>query len=236
MLRSSRPCLRPSKSTPSVTATRWPARPLAAMAIMLANLPRPGSGIVTPEGRRLEVGCDALTEGPLVTGGVLDEVVRPMRRRQDILLSQLERLLKDDEEEERQAPNRRWTLNHSPKPSEGETAFFTLMTSGPDYIPLSGSRGDQWLDAVEEPPSGRPDELFQRPRVIITASTAKILAQQLPAAHLGQPLVVIGLNQAAEVRGSGSVFLADRRTAADRTVRGDLERQVACHRQRRSAP
>ena len=178
---------------------------LAAMAIMLANLPPPGSGIVTPEGRRLEVGCDVLTEGPLVTGGVLDEVVRPMRRRQDILLSQLERLLKDDEEEERQAPNRRWTLNHSPKPSEGETAFFTLMTSGPDYIPLSGSRGDQWLDAVEEPPSGRPDELFQRPRVIITASTAKILAQQLPAAHLGQPLVVIGLNQAAEAQRFGDL-------------------------------
>ncbi len=178
---------------------------LAAMAIMLANLSRPGSGIVTPEGRRLEVGCDILAEGPLVTGGILDEVVRPMRRRQDILLSQLERLQKDDEEEERRAPNRRWALNHSPRPSEGETAFFSLMTGDSDHIPLLGSRGDQWIDAVEEPPSGRPDELYQRPRIIIAASSPSILAQQLPAAHLGQPLVVIGLNQAAEAKKFGDL-------------------------------
>ena len=59
---------------------------LAAMAIVLANLARPMSGIVTREGRRLEVGCSLLATGPMVTSAILDEVVTPVRRCQDNLL------------------------------------------------------------------------------------------------------------------------------------------------------
>ena len=105
----------------------------AAMLVTLADLARPGSGLLTKEGRLVPVGCNLLASGPLVSSILLDEVITPVGRCQDTLLAQLGRLLEDDEAEaersERNLP-RRWELSKRSKASPGENALFGLMTRG----------------------------------------------------------------------------------------------------------
>lgn len=178
---------------------------LAAMALTLANLARPGSCIVTPEGRRLQIGCNLLATGPLVTSAILDEVVTPVRRCQDTLLSQLNRLLKADKAEEANGVNRRWKLNGNPKTSAGEEALFDLMAGDPDLAPLFETREGQWVKVVTVAPSEGFDDLTRTPRVFIAAPTPKLLEKQLSGAHLGQPLVAVSLNHASDATKLGDL-------------------------------
>jgi hypothetical protein len=67
---------------------------LAGMALTLSNLARPGSGIRTPEGRLIPVGCSLLVSGASSTSQILNETIVPVGRHQTNLLAHLERLLK----------------------------------------------------------------------------------------------------------------------------------------------
>jgi hypothetical protein len=184
------------------------ANTLAAMLVTLANLARPGSGIMTPDGRIVPVGCHLLVTGSLMTNMIFDEVVTPVGRCQDILLAQLSRLLEDDKTEaERKNRNlpRRWTLSEGSKASSGENALLQLLTRAPDVEPLIGSYEDEWVEAVTQAPSERFGDLVRRPRSFLAASTPRLLEQQLSGAHLGQALVVIGLNRATDAAKFGDL-------------------------------
>lgn len=184
------------------------ANTLAAMLVTLANLARPGSEIMTEEGHLIPVGCDLLATGPLVADMVINGVVAPVSRSQDNLLAQLGRLMEDDRTEagrnERNLP-RRWELSKGPKSSAGEHAMSRLMTGDPDIGPLVGTDEDDWVEAVTRPPSQRPGDLVRRPRSFIAAPTPRLLEGLLADAHLGQALVVIGLDRAADATGFGEL-------------------------------
>jgi hypothetical protein len=166
---------------------------LAATAVTLANISRPGSGILTPGGRLIPVGCNLLASGPLVTSLVLDEVVTPVGRHQANLLAQLDRLLEDDAAEGAKSTPRQWTLSRATKPSPGEQALFRLATSSSD-MPLFGTYEDEWASVVGDAPSQRFADLVRRPRCFVTATTPGQLVKQIAGAHLGQALVALGLN------------------------------------------
>ena len=171
---------------------------LASMAIALADLARPGSGIVTPQQRRLKIGCSILAAGPGTASGILDEVLPPVRKCQDNLLAQLNRLIKNDKEEESRTNGRRWVLNVNPRPCAGETALFDITTGDPELGPLFGTRADQWVEVVAAYPTEGMADLASRSRVFIAAATPRLLEQQLPEAHLGSPLVAASLNHAPD--------------------------------------
>jgi hypothetical protein len=171
---------------------------LAAIAVTLANLSRPGSGILTPGGRLIPVGCNLLASGPLVTSLVLDEVVTPVGRHQANLLAQLERLLEDDAAEGAKSTPRQWTLSRDTKASPGENALFRLATSSSDMPPPFGTYEDEWASVVGDAPSQRFADLVRRPRCFVTATTPGQLVKQIAGAHLGQALVALGLDRAAD--------------------------------------
>ena len=177
---------------------------LATMAIVLANLARPGSGIITPEGRRLEVCCSLLASGPAVSSAILDDVLTPVRRCQDNLLSQLDRYHKSDVAEASRETGRRWEAN-SPSPDAGESALFDLAVGNPDIPPLFGDRADQWMDVVASAPSESVAGLIRQPRIYVAAPTPKLLEQQLPGSHLGMPLVALNLNHATDAGKFGNI-------------------------------
>ena len=178
---------------------------LAAMAVTLGNLARPGSGIRPPSGRLLPVGTNLLATGPLVSSLVIDEVVTPVGRCQDNLLAQLTRLLKDDATERVKETPRQWALSKGPKSNAGESALFQLMTRDSDLPPLMGSREDEWLAVLSEPPADRLEDLVRHPRSFIAAHTQSCLEKLLPDAHLGEALVSIGLTRAADAANLGSL-------------------------------
>jgi hypothetical protein len=178
---------------------------LAAMAVALANLALPRSGIVTPEGRRLEVGCNLLATGARVTGSILDEVIAPISRCQNTLIAQVTRLLKHDQDEGVRGVNRRWKLDGKTRPNAGETALLDLMTGDPDEEPLFTNRRDQWLKVVTEGPSDHFDDLRRCPRAFIAAATPKLLQDQLGGAHDGQAVVALSLNRIADAKKFGAL-------------------------------
>lgn len=178
---------------------------LAAMAVTLGNLARPGSGIKLPSGRHIPVGTHLLATGPLVSGLVVDEVVTPVGRCQDNLLAQLERLLKDDATERDKTTPRNWVLSKGPQSNQGENALFQLMTRDSDLGPLMGSHEDEWMAVLSEPPAQRLADLVRRPRVFIAANTKSCLEKLLPDAHLGEALVSIGLTRAADAANLGDL-------------------------------
>ena len=181
---------------------------LAAKAITLANLARPGSGIRTTDGRLIDVGCNLLAAGALTTNMVLDDVVGPVRRCQDNLLGQLARLLKGDKaEDERALRNlaRRWNLSKEQTANTGENALFQLMIDGGELGPMFESREDQWIDVVGSAPSEHFGDLVRCPRAFIAAATPALLGRQLAGVHRGQALVTIGLSRAADAAKFGEL-------------------------------
>lgn len=181
---------------------------LAAMAISLANLAHPGSGIRTPDGRLIEVGCNLLAAGARTTNMVLDDVVRPVSRCQDNLLGQLARLLKNDKAEEDrplQSLPRKWNLSKGQTRNAGENSLLQLMSDGAELGPLFGTREDQWIDIVGSAPSEHFSDLVRRPRAFIAAATPALLNLQLAGVHRGQALVTIGLSSAANAAKFGKV-------------------------------
>lgn len=178
---------------------------LAAMAITLANISRPGSGILTPEGRLIPAGCNLLASGSLVTSMILDEVLTPVGRCQANLLAQLNRLLEDDAAEGAKSTPRKWTLSSTTKASSGEDALFRLATSSSDMPPLIGTYEDEWASVVGDAPSQRLADLARRPRCFITASTPGQLEKQIAGAHLNQALVALGFNRTADAASFGKL-------------------------------
>ena len=178
---------------------------LAAMAVTLSNLARPGSGVMMTGGRLMPVGCNLLVSGPLVTDLVVDEVITPVGRCQSRLLHQLMRLRKKDAAEVARNLPRRWALSDGPEPSSGEHALFRLMTCKPDMPPLVGTYEDEWASVVADDPSERLEDLVKNPRAFIAATTPGQLEQQLPGAHRGQTLVALGLSRSGDAAKFGDL-------------------------------
>ncbi|MGB6220926.1 hypothetical protein [Haloferula sp.] len=184
------------------------ANVLATMAITLANLARRGSGIRTPDWKLIPVDCNVLASGSLTSNMVLDEVVTPVGHCQDNLLAHLDRLLKDNEAEEKRKErnlDRRWDLSGGHPANPGENSLLRLMTGDPELEPLIESHEDEWGEVLGSSPSEHFVDLIRRPRVFITGATPALLDQQLPGAHHSQALVAIGLNRASDAAKFGSI-------------------------------
>ena len=184
---------------------------LAAMAITLANIARPGSGIQTPETRLIQVGCNLLASGARLSDMIRDEVVTPVEHFQNTMLAHLDRLLKSDEEQNQrplQSLPRQWNILKSDSPSEGEWKFFDLMTRDPkgSFVPEGVDRA--WLDVVDIAPHPNFFDLVRRPRAFIAAASPGMLDRQLGGIHAGQAFISIALNRVSDAGRFGELCLA----------------------------
>ena len=75
---------------------------LAAMALSISNVQRPGAAIHSASGSRFEVGCGMVVSGPDSSGLVSGQIVRPLRERQQALNGHV---LEAAEDEARRAEN-----------------------------------------------------------------------------------------------------------------------------------
>ena len=166
---------------------------LATMACTLANIARPGSGVVTEEGRRMRVGTSLLVSGPLSSSLVADDLITELRIRQNNLTDHLRRLFADKLEDAGKKGMKTREFPAGPRTNESENALLDLQQVEPL---LWSTIEEAWAEVVIDPPNPRIEDLAAQPKIIVTASGPAELERQLVGLHLGHPLVLLGLRHA----------------------------------------
>lgn len=184
---------------------------LAAMAITLGNLARPGSGIQAPDQRLIPVDCNLLASGARLSDMIRDEVVTTVGRFQNNILAHVGRLLESDKEQNErplQSLAREWNIRKSGSPSAGESKFLGLMTLDPRSNLVPEGVDDAWLDVVNIAPNPNFHDMVRSPRAFIAAASPGMLNRQLGGIHAGQALIAIALNRASDAGRFGELCAA----------------------------
>jgi hypothetical protein len=167
---------------------------LVAMAVTLANLARPGSGIVTPCLGHLRAGASLLASGSLTAPLVRDHVVAEATARQNNLAAHLRRFRDAKIADEKKRTSR--GIGSALIPEPPRCSLFDLEI---DYPFLTGEQSAPWSKAVARLHDPVLDELADRPRLLVTARGHRDLAGQLERLHENRALVVLGLACPADV-------------------------------------
>jgi hypothetical protein len=173
------------------------ANQLAAMACTLANVSRSGCGIESPGLGRIRAGASLLVSGGFSSSLVTDNIVAELAIRQNNLTAQLRRLIGDKIADARDKKITMTAFPSGPKANPAENAMFQLEQR--DSL-ASLDATEKWAEVVSSPPNPRIDDLAARPKVLVTATGAASLHEQLYGLHGGRPLVALALNRAADVR------------------------------------
>jgi hypothetical protein len=184
---------------------------LAGMAIALANLARPGSGIQTPDMRLIPVDCNLLASGARLSDMIRDEVITPVGRFQNNILAHVGRLSDSDKEQNQRSFQRvawEWNIFRSDSPSAGESKFLDLMTLDPKNPFVPEGVDEAWLDVVDIAPNTNFHDMVRSPRAFIAAASPGMLDRQLGGIHAGQALITIALNRASDAGSFGELCLA----------------------------
>jgi hypothetical protein len=173
---------------------------LTAMAHTLPNISPPGCGIQSPGLGRMRAGGSLLVSGPLSSSLVTDDIVTEVALGQNHLIANLRRLLGDKIADARKKGLKTVEFPSGPKANAAENAIFQLEHKEP---PLFGSVEGMWAEIMAAPPNPRIEDLVARPKVVVTVGKAADLDKQLCGLHGGRPLVLLGLNRAADVSALG---------------------------------
>lgn len=168
---------------------------LTAMAVTLANIARPGSGIKPPETGQMRVGLSLLVNGSLTASLVQDDVITETALRQNNLLGQIRRLFRDKTADAKKEGPRAVEFPGGPKTNYSGNALYQLEHR--DLL-VPEDAVETWKDVFDLPPNPRIEDLAARPKVLVTAGSAKDLMKQLTGLHDNRPLVVLGLNSAGD--------------------------------------
>ncbi|BDS05351.1 hypothetical protein NT6N_03910 [Oceaniferula spumae] len=197
---------------------------LASMLCTLSNIARPGSGILSDDKKVSHVGCNILVSGPLSSSLVTDDVLEPLRIRQNNLTAQLERVRAMKRNQEQLGPPLLRNFLNRPQPNDSENALLGILG---DESGSTASRSNQWSSVTRHPPNPDFGELTGNTKVVITATGPAQLEKQLSGTHLGHPLAVMGLPRTSGTGRTASLCdaLMDGRYpdgAGGKTVRGNL--------------
>jgi hypothetical protein len=180
------------------------ANPLAAMTCSLANVQRPGSGLVNGNGDTIGVGASFLVSGARSVSLISDKVLAGLATRQNNLVSDLTQETASDEVEAKKST---WPMDHSPADFMADlqaSMLATLYRPFPGIGP-AGSAGS-WSRLVETPPLPTFDDLAANPMVFVTGCTPASLTQQSEHYHPGRPFVDVGVGSADNVVSSCAAF------------------------------
>ena len=168
------------------------ANTLAAMAISLANISRPGSGLETRFGDTIAVGTSMMVSGSLSSSLVGERVLTGLGECQNNLNSHLRRRQRE------LARSGEITDTFRPVPLTDVRAA-VMEESAMKLLYQSGAVADQqaaeiWSMLLRTPARTGFQDLHDHPLVFITDTTTSRLAGQLERCHLGHPLLHVGID------------------------------------------
>ena len=170
------------------------ANVLAVMAISLANVQRPGTGLASADRAKLPVGTSLVVTGPLSAGLVGERVLRGLAIHQNSVAAHLRAWCRSVEIEMAKPPVMRRYEPAEMLEQGGSSVLFDLHTEAAmaGFVDLHLGR------ALILPPErqGKRD-LHDRPLVYVTAGKPAELAKTLERSHLGRPFLHVAVHGAA---------------------------------------
>ena len=170
------------------------ANVLAAMALTIANVQRPGASVVGEDGLRTALGCNLVMSGALTSSLVADRILAPLQANQDNVFANVRHW---EEDEKRRLDK----LVRTGREADGEP-------ENPPTPALVGLDRDAMLDEVEHtarcwkllvpPPGAGFHEICRHPLVFGIAGSPETFARMMECAHLGRALVHVALHEAAD--------------------------------------
>jgi len=167
---------------------------LVIKAVTLANLSRTGCGIEPPKLDRLKAGCSLLVNGGL-SASFASEVIGQVALRQNVLVAQIERLIRDKYAEAEKKELTAFEFPTGPGSNESENALFRLEQK--DSL-VSFESWEEWANVLSYPPNPRIDDLAANPKLLVTAKGPRDLEKQLRRLHGNRPLVWLSLKDSQE--------------------------------------
>jgi hypothetical protein len=167
---------------------------LVAKAVTLANLSRTGCGIEPPKLDRLKAGCSLLINGGL-SASFASEVVGQVALRQNVLVAQIERMIRDKYEEAGKKELTAFEFLSGPGSNGSENALFRLEQK--DSM-VSFESLEEWANVLRYPPNPRIDDLAANPKLLVTARGPGDLEKQLRRLHGNRPLIWLSLKDSKE--------------------------------------
>ena len=208
---------------------------LAAMAISLANIHRPGSGLEARYGETIGVGASCIISGSLSASLVGERVLTGLGEFQNNLINRLGRI----------SDGTGHRACHIGRADDWEDAIFDSLCRNQSPIVTDEEAHELWARILQTPVQREIRDFLQRPMVFTTASTPARLAGQFERSHMGRPFLHLGVDNAADLSRFGSagcqaliegrltvgpneeiirgaVVLTDRGGALDEAVQSDL--------------
>jgi hypothetical protein len=169
---------------------------LAAMACSLANIQRPGSGLITSDGETIAVGTSLIVSGGRSVSLISEKVLAGLATRQNNFVSHLGKKVQSIADESQKT-------KRSVSDSLSE-----LMKSMDESLPdrlfqpwtwhNKQGAAESWSRMVETPAEPTFEDVAAQPMVYVTGITAGTLGPQLERSHLGRPFMHVGVVSARD--------------------------------------
>ena len=172
------------------------ANTLAAMAISLANIQRPGSALVTRYGDTIGVGSSVIISGSLSASLVGERVLTGLGECQNNLNSHLRRRQRElGRTGESTDSFRPVPLTDTRAAVVDESAMNMLYQPG---VVADRQAAELWSLMLCNPARAGFQDLHDHPLVFVTDTTTSRLAGQLERCHLGRPFLHVGIDGPAD--------------------------------------
>jgi len=167
---------------------------LAAFAIAIADVQRPGSGLVTRDGRSIAVGTSLLVSGSYSASLISEKVISGLAMRQNNLTSRFCQRRTRETGKENDSPGVPQAASSDFAADWAETVMHQLAQLGA----ISDQQANECWGAILRI-SQRTDLSYLRDHPVVFATGGKVaeLSGQLDRCHLGRPVVHVGLDSVA---------------------------------------
>jgi hypothetical protein len=161
---------------------------LAAQACTLANLAPDDGTVIHKDGLVARLGTSLLVCGGASAGGVVDEIISEVIKRQANLTLHCQTYL-GWRVENKENPNA-----IIPKNNSGADAANLFLNALHPEQPVFGRRVDFWKDAIEKAPNEGDLYLAERPKFLVSAGRPGDLDAEFKGLRHGRPLVHLGFS------------------------------------------
>jgi len=171
------------------------ANVLAAMAVSLANVQRPGSGLATWEGNTIAAGASLLVSGAHSCSLISDRVLRGVATRQNNLTARFGQRRTREIDKGGGSAGMPQTVSSDLAASWAETVMQQLGEPGA----ITDQQATEfWGALVRITPPTDITYLQHHPTVFVTGTKAAEMAGQLERCHLGRPVLHVGIDSVAD--------------------------------------
>ena len=180
------------------------ANTLAAHLCSMANLSRPGSGIMSKNERSFEIGANLVISGGLSSSLCKEHIGSQLAQYQNSYNSHSKGFLRAAEEDQKKGIARHeWSDLAEYKGTSSEGTFFGLQQE--DHLSIQ-TTGQEWEYVLSNPPQPTRGELYQNTQVYLRTSEPNKAVQCLAPAHDGKLFLHYGMQSPKQFRNSQSIL------------------------------